>query len=85
LVLADVRHLLLLRLLIWGSDEVLYQARLHPEQYSNTFSNEQIKRLHNALMYVCDTAVELLGDSDALPKDCKTPLSAHSQLHPKLD
>lgn len=52
-------------------DEVLYQARLHPEQYSNTFSDEQISRLYKALMYVCDTAVELLGDSDNLPKDCK--------------
>ncbi|KAL1792126.1 hypothetical protein ACET3X_009877 [Alternaria dauci] len=50
-------------------DEVMYQARLHPEQYSNTFSDEQIKRLHDAIMYVCDTAVEANGDSDAFPKD----------------
>ena len=47
----------------------MYQARLHPEQYSNTFSDEQIKRLHDAIMYVCDTAVEANGDSDAFPKD----------------
>ena len=51
------------------SDEVMYQARLHPEQYSNTFSDEQIKRLHDAIMYVCDTAVAANGDSDAFPKD----------------
>jgi DNA-formamidopyrimidine glycosylase len=53
----------------WVGDEVLYQARLHPEQYSNTFSDAQIKQLHHALMYVCDTAVDLLGDSDKLPQD----------------
>ena len=53
----------------WVGDEVMYQARLHPEQYSNTFSDEQIKRLHDAIMYVCDTAVEANGDSDAFPKD----------------
>lgn len=47
----------------------MYQARLHPEQYSNTFTDEQIKRLHDAIMYVCDTAVELLADSDKFPED----------------
>lgn len=47
----------------------MYQARLHPEQYSNTFSDEQIKRLHKAMMYVCDTAVELLAESDRFPAD----------------
>jgi len=47
----------------------MYQARLHPEQYSNTFSDEQIKRLHDAIMYVCDTAVETLAESDKFPSD----------------
>ena len=52
-----------------NSDEVMYQAKLHPEQYSNTFTGEQIKRLHDAIMYVCDTAIEANGDSDKFPKD----------------
>jgi hypothetical protein len=47
----------------------MYQARLHPEQYSNTFSDEQIKKLYDAMMYVCDTAVELLAESDKFPTD----------------
>jgi len=51
-----------------NSDEVLYQAKLHPEQYSNTFSDEQIKKLHEAIMYVCDTAVEANADSDLFPE-----------------
>jgi DNA-formamidopyrimidine glycosylase len=53
----------------WVGDEIMYQARLHPEQYSNTFSDEQIKRLHEAIMYVCDTAVGTLAESDKFPKD----------------
>lgn len=53
----------------WVADETMYQAKLHPEQYSNTFSDEQIKRLHEAIMYVCDTAVEALAESDKFPKD----------------
>ncbi|KAL5118298.1 hypothetical protein ACEQ8H_003808 [Pleosporales sp. CAS-2024a] len=53
----------------WVGDEIMYQARLHPEQYSNTFSDEQIKRLHEAMMYVCDTAVEALAESDRFPAD----------------
>lgn len=47
----------------------MYQAKLHPEQYSNSFSDEQIKRLHDAMMYVCDTAVEHLAESDKFPAD----------------
>jgi formamidopyrimidine-DNA glycosylase len=53
----------------WVGDEIMYQSRLHPEQYSNTFSDEQIAALHKAMMYVCDTAVECLGDSDQFPED----------------
>lgn len=53
----------------WVADEVMYQAKLHPEQYSNTFSDEQIQRLHKAIMYVCDTAVEHLAESDKFPED----------------
>ena len=45
----------------------MFQAKLHPEQYSNTFSDEQIKRLHDAIMYVCDTAVEVNAESDRFP------------------
>lgn len=53
----------------WVADEVLYQARIHPEQYSNTFSDAQIKDLHTALIGVCTTAVETLADSKKFPED----------------
>jgi formamidopyrimidine-DNA glycosylase len=53
----------------WVADETMYQAKLHPEQYSNTFSDEQIKRLHDAIVYVCGTAVDALAESDKFPQD----------------
>lgn len=50
------------------ADEVLYQARIHPEQYSNTFDAEQIKRLHESIVSVCTTACETLADSEQFPE-----------------
>jgi formamidopyrimidine-DNA glycosylase len=47
----------------------MYQAKLHPEQYSNTFSDAQVKQLHDAMMYVCNTAVDTLAESDKFPED----------------
>ncbi|KAK3068118.1 hypothetical protein LTR53_014566, partial [Teratosphaeriaceae sp. CCFEE 6253] len=52
----------------WVADEILYQARLHPEQYSNTFAADQIERLHKALMDVCTLAVETNADSSKFPE-----------------
>jgi formamidopyrimidine-DNA glycosylase len=53
----------------WVGDEVLFQAKLHPEQYCDDFSDEQIKKLYDAIRYVCQFAVDKLGDSDQFPKD----------------
>ena len=48
-------------------DELLYDARIHPEQYSNTLSDAQIQQLHNSLHYVCSLAVETKADSSKFP------------------
>lgn len=53
----------------WVADEVLYQARLHPEQYSDDFDDKQVKTLHQAIRHVTQIAVDLLGDSDKFPDD----------------
>ncbi|KAF2638011.1 hypothetical protein P280DRAFT_456786 [Massarina eburnea CBS 473.64] len=53
----------------WVGDEIMYQARLHPEQYSNTFTDAQVKQLHDAMMYVCNTAVDALAESEKFPSD----------------
>lgn len=51
----------------WVADESLYHARLHPEQYCDEFSDEEMKRLHESITYVCQTACDLLADSDRFP------------------
>ncbi|GKT46393.1 formamidopyrimidine-DNA glycosylase [Colletotrichum spaethianum] len=53
----------------WVADEVLYQSRLHPEQYCDSFDEAEVKRLYEAVRYVCQTAVDKLGDSDEFPVD----------------
>ncbi|CAG8555710.1 12747_t:CDS:2 [Dentiscutata erythropus] len=51
----------------WIADEVLYQSRIHPAQYANTLSDEQITALHENLIYVCQTAVEVNADASLFP------------------
>ncbi|KIX05018.1 formamidopyrimidine-DNA glycosylase [Rhinocladiella mackenziei CBS 650.93] len=53
----------------WVGDEIMYNAKIHPEQYANTLTDEQITRLHQSVHYICRTAVELLADSEQFPDD----------------
>ena len=53
----------------FSRDEVLYNARIHPEQYSNTLSTAQVKQLHRSIQYVCGFAVESLADSSKFPEE----------------
>lgn len=52
----------------WVGDEIMFHAKMHPEQYANTLSDAQIKTLHKSLHYICSTAVDLLADSEQFPK-----------------
>ncbi|KAL8831129.1 MAG: hypothetical protein Q9170_005431 [Blastenia crenularia] len=52
----------------WVGDELLLDAKIHPEQYSNTLAPAQVKQLHKSIHYVCSTAVELLAESDKFPE-----------------
>jgi formamidopyrimidine-DNA glycosylase len=47
----------------------LYHAKLHPEQYSDTFSHAQLKQLHKSIQHVCQTAVDVLADSSKFPDE----------------
>ncbi|ETN46587.1 formamidopyrimidine-DNA glycosylase [Cyphellophora europaea CBS 101466] len=53
----------------WVGDEIMFNARMHPEQYANTLTDEQIEQLHKSIHYVCGTACELLADSEKFPDD----------------
>ena len=49
-------------------DEILYHARIHPEQYCNTLNEDQMRELHKAIHYVCSTALDVLADSEKFPE-----------------
>lgn len=53
----------------WVGDEVMYHSRIHPEQYSNTLSDAQLKQLHKSIVHICTTAVDLLADSERFPEE----------------
>jgi formamidopyrimidine-DNA glycosylase len=48
---------------------VLYHAKIHPEQYSNTLNDSQVSQLCSSIHYVCSTSCDLLGDADQFPTD----------------
>ena len=47
----------------------MYDAKIHPEQYSNTLTPAQIKQLHKSIHYVCSLAVDTLSDSSKFPEE----------------
>ncbi|KAK6495346.1 hypothetical protein TWF481_003370 [Arthrobotrys musiformis] len=53
----------------WVGDEILFHARIHPEQYSNTLTDAQQKQLYESTVYVCKTACGVLGNSSKFPED----------------
>ncbi|MCJ1223577.1 hypothetical protein MMC12_000220 [Toensbergia leucococca] len=52
----------------WVGDEILYDAQIHPEQYSNTLTPEQIHQLHTSILHITSTAVSTLADSSQFPE-----------------
>ncbi|KAK0198976.1 hypothetical protein F5146DRAFT_920022, partial [Armillaria mellea] len=53
----------------WVADEILYHAHVHPEQRCNTLTEDQVTRLREKMMYVCETAVEANADDTKFPND----------------
>ncbi|PFH54723.1 hypothetical protein AMATHDRAFT_134949 [Amanita thiersii Skay4041] len=51
----------------WVADEILYNARIHPEQRCNTLTQDQIVSLRTQMIYVCETAVAVNADSEQFP------------------
>ncbi|KAK7041782.1 hypothetical protein VNI00_009071 [Paramarasmius palmivorus] len=52
----------------WVADEVLYHSRVHPEQRSNTLSEEQLTSLHLHIQSVCQTAISVDADDSKFPE-----------------
>lgn len=52
----------------WVGDEVLFQSKIHPEQYAHTLAKSQISELHKQLMEVVRIAIETKSDADLFPE-----------------
>lgn len=53
----------------WIADEVLFQASIHPETAGAALSPSDVARLHDALVFVINTAVNCDSDADKFPAD----------------
>lgn len=59
----------------WIADEVLYQARLHPERRANTLTPEEVERLATAIREVLETAIR----AEAIYRDFPAHYLIHSR------
>ncbi|GAA5805017.1 hypothetical protein HPULCUR_010530 [Helicostylum pulchrum] len=57
----------------WVADEILYQAKIHPAQYSHSLTDNELESLYEKLKYVCETAVALEADESKFPADWLMP------------
>jgi formamidopyrimidine-DNA glycosylase len=52
----------------WIADEVLFHARIHPEQKPSLMSKTQLTNLHENIKYVCEYAVSVDADASQFPE-----------------
>ena len=53
----------------WIADEVLYHARINPARLGTSISNDEAKRLYDAIAYVLDLAVNVEADYTRFPEN----------------
>ncbi|GAX75543.1 hypothetical protein CEUSTIGMA_g2986.t1 [Chlamydomonas eustigma] len=53
----------------WVADEVLYQARIHPEEAVSSLTSDQAVVLHEKIRFVIDVAVNVDSDAERFPPD----------------
>ncbi|XAR67793.1 DNA-(apurinic or apyrimidinic site) lyase [Bertholletia excelsa] len=53
----------------WVADEVLYQARIHPEEVAASLSKESCAALHKSIKEVIEKAVDVGADSSQYPSN----------------
>lgn len=56
------------------SDEILFQARLHPKRAGTTLGTDEAERLHAAMREVLEAAIAAQADPEHLPEAYIIPL-----------
>ncbi len=52
----------------WIVDEVLYQAKVHPEKKANQLSEKEITEIHKSMQFVIQTAIDSQANYDDFPE-----------------
>ena len=65
------------------SDEILFQAKIHPKTQIKHLSKQQIKILHEKIFYVLETAIKAKADPDELPDNFLIPNREKDQKCPR--
>jgi len=55
------------------SDEILFQARIHPRHQVKALDHDELTRLHEALRRVLETAIEAKAEPDRMPESFLLP------------
>lgn len=53
----------------WMADDIMLHARLHPERRVCDLSDEEIDKLHQAIVYISETAVAMNSDGTKFPSE----------------
>jgi formamidopyrimidine-DNA glycosylase len=53
----------------WIVDEVLFQAKIHPERMANQLADNEILEIHKAIKYVIQTAIDSQANYDDFSKN----------------
>jgi formamidopyrimidine-DNA glycosylase len=53
----------------WIVDEVLYQAKIHPEKKANQLSENEILEIHKSMRFVIQTAIDSQANYDDFPEN----------------
>lgn len=51
----------------WVADEILYQARIHPEQAGKTLTEQETETLYKTLVEICEFVVQVEGNTQKFP------------------
>jgi formamidopyrimidine-DNA glycosylase len=52
----------------WIVDEVLFQAKIHPERIANQLNDNEVLEIHKAIHYVINVAIDSQANYDDFPK-----------------
>lgn len=67
------------------SDEMLFQAEIHPGKDARTLDDDQLARLHAKMLHVLNTAIDRQADPERLPKSWLLPHREDGEKCPRCN